>query len=187
VWNQKSSCSNEIITLLRFTLQFDFMWDQDFNKLYNQQILFGVDFIQSLKFSIFHLKFQTPRFERSGGPIAGGPADKVQPIIQRLPHAPCLPPSVRWRRPLRRPCRSGACYGRHTHPPPSRRTRPGKSAIANAMHQIGRIGAAGDVCRLLSLLLCTAVYIQWQYPNACCLFRERKAEACDCEQPSWRN
>jgi hypothetical protein len=67
----------------------------------------------------------------------------------------------------------------------------GKSAIVNAMHQIGRIAAAGDICRSFccSVICVTSVLVGFLmlYPNACCLSREGKAEACDCEQPSWRN
>ena len=37
----------------------------------------------------------------------------------------------------------------------------GKSAIVNAMHQIGRIGAAGDICRLLIAALLFVLHLLW--------------------------
>jgi hypothetical protein len=66
----------------------------------------------------------------------------------------------------------------------------GKSAIVNAMHQIGRIAAAGDVrwsfvAALLFVLASVwlASYI-FSNRNGRCLSREGEAQACNCEQPS---
>jgi hypothetical protein len=72
----------------------------------------------------------------------------------------------------------------------------GKSAIVHAMHQIGRIGAAGDadyLCffermmrTIFVLLLCAALFRVICLMSVVCP-REGKAQACNCDQPSWRN
>ena len=62
----------------------------------------------------------------------------------------------------------------------------GKSAIVNAMHQIGRIAATGDIYRSfvaaqLFVVAFVLVRLLLLNPNDCCLSREGKAQACDCE------